>query len=67
MDEALDVAAETGWALYELPPRDTVRTDREAVEAVAANYARETTRAAAVLGGSSAGAMACGVVRLRAE
>jgi hypothetical protein len=31
----LDTAAETGWALYELPARHTVRTDREAVQAVA--------------------------------
>ncbi|HEY0699268.1 MAG TPA: AAA domain-containing protein [Micromonospora sp.] len=29
-DAALDMAASTGWALYELPARHTVRTDREA-------------------------------------
>jgi hypothetical protein len=36
VDTVLDEAASTGWALYELPPRHTVRTDREAVAAVAA-------------------------------
>ncbi len=35
MDRALDLAAEHGWALFELPPRHTVRTDGEAVTAVA--------------------------------
>ena len=39
-DEALELAAETGWALYELPPRYTVRTDAEAVGACAALAAR---------------------------
>jgi hypothetical protein len=33
VDEALDLAAGSGWALYELPARHTVRTDAEAVEA----------------------------------
>lgn len=36
VDEALSVAAQTGWALFELPARHTVRTDREAVLACAA-------------------------------
>jgi hypothetical protein len=40
LDEALELAAETGWALYELPPRYTVRTDAEAVHACAALAAR---------------------------
>jgi hypothetical protein len=35
IDRALDLAAEHGWALFELPARHTVRTDREAVAAVA--------------------------------
>jgi AAA domain len=34
-DAVLDIAAETGWGLLELPERRTVRTDPEAVEAVA--------------------------------
>jgi len=34
-DEAIDIAAEWGWALYELPARHTVRTDAEAVQACA--------------------------------
>ncbi|MCK2239732.1 MULTISPECIES: AAA domain-containing protein [unclassified Crossiella] len=33
-DETLDTAARTGWALYELPARHTLRTDTEAVHAV---------------------------------
>jgi AAA domain len=40
LDDALELAAETGWALYELPPRHTVRTDAEAVGACAALAAR---------------------------
>jgi hypothetical protein len=35
LDSVLDTAAESGWALLELPARHTVRTDREAVSAVA--------------------------------
>ena len=34
-DEAIDMAAASGWALYELPARHTVRTDGEAVAACA--------------------------------
>ncbi|GII78838.1 helicase [Sphaerisporangium rufum] len=34
-DRALEEAAASGWALYELPDRHTVRTDAEAVRAVA--------------------------------
>lgn len=34
-DRVLDIAAETGWGLLELPERRTVRTDPEAVAAVA--------------------------------
>jgi hypothetical protein len=36
VDETLQVAADTGWALYELPARHTVRTDGEAASACAA-------------------------------
>jgi AAA domain len=35
LDEALGLAADSGWVLYELPPRHTVRTDTEAVWACA--------------------------------
>ncbi len=35
-DEPIETAAATGWALYELPARHTVRTDGEAVLACAA-------------------------------
>ncbi|MDH2426247.1 AAA family ATPase [Sphaerisporangium sp. TRM90804] len=34
-DRALEEAAASGWALYELPERHTVRTDADAVRAVA--------------------------------
>jgi AAA domain len=40
IDRALDLAAETGWALHELPARHTVRTDTEALEACADLAAR---------------------------
>jgi hypothetical protein len=35
VDDVLDLAAQTGWGLLELPARSTVRTDVEAVRAVA--------------------------------
>ncbi|EFC81380.1 AAA domain-containing protein [Parafrankia sp. EUN1f] len=35
VDDVLDVAATTGWGLLELPARHTMRTDAEAVAAVA--------------------------------
>ncbi|MEU8272521.1 AAA family ATPase [Sphaerisporangium sp. NPDC049002] len=44
-DAALEEAAESGWALYELPSRHTVRTDAEAVQAVAVLAARLLQRA----------------------
>jgi len=34
-DRVIDIAADTGWGLLELPARHTVRTDPEAVHAVA--------------------------------
>jgi hypothetical protein len=46
VDEALDTAARTGWALYELPARHTVRTDCEAADAAAALAARLLSRGA---------------------
>ncbi|WP_327092887.1 AAA family ATPase [Nonomuraea sp. NBC_01738] len=45
-DRALEEAARSGWALYELPERHTVRTDAEAVQAVAALAARLLQRGA---------------------
>jgi hypothetical protein len=33
LDVAIEVAAESGWAMYELPARHTLRTDSEAVAA----------------------------------
>ena len=35
VDDAIERAAEHGWALYELPARHTLRTDAEAVQACA--------------------------------
>lgn len=46
VDEALDVAAATGWAFYELPERHTIRTDAEAVGALAALVDRLLERGA---------------------
>ncbi|MEZ0070045.1 hypothetical protein ABIA32_006093 [Streptacidiphilus sp. MAP12-20] len=43
-DDVLDTAAESGWGLLELPARHTVRTDPEAVAAVAAVVARLLAR-----------------------
>jgi hypothetical protein len=40
LDLAVETAAARGWALYELPARQTVRTDAEAVGACAALAAR---------------------------
>ncbi|WP_233288902.1 AAA family ATPase [Kitasatospora sp. MBT63] len=40
VDAAIDEAAEHGWALLELPARHTVRTDPQAVAAVAATVRR---------------------------
>ncbi|MFB4291273.1 AAA family ATPase [Nonomuraea sp. ATR24] len=45
-DRALEEAARSGWALLELPNRHTVRTDGEAVEAVALLAARLLQRGA---------------------
>jgi hypothetical protein len=35
LDETVEMAAASGWALYELPARQTIRTDQEAVSACA--------------------------------
>jgi hypothetical protein len=43
-DEAIDLAAGTGWALYELPARQTIRTDAEAVAACASIAERALQR-----------------------
>ncbi|MBF9070547.1 AAA domain-containing protein [Streptacidiphilus fuscans] len=48
-DEVLDVAAASGWGLLELPQRHTVRTDPEAVAAVAAVVARLLARGGSTL------------------
>jgi hypothetical protein len=45
-DRALQVAADTGWALYELPHRHTLRTDAEAIDACAELAARVLLRGA---------------------
>ncbi|WP_157762459.1 AAA domain-containing protein [Nocardia yamanashiensis] len=48
LDSALDEAALSGWAWYELPARHTIRTDSEAVAAVAALTIRLLERGAVV-------------------
>jgi AAA domain len=45
-DEAIELAARTGWALYELPARHTLRTDAEAATACATLAARVLERGA---------------------
>jgi energy-coupling factor transporter ATP-binding protein EcfA2 len=45
-DRALQTAGDTGWALYELPHRHTLRTDAEAVDACAELAARLLLRGA---------------------
>jgi AAA domain len=45
-DATLDMAAETGWALHELPARHTIRTDPEAADAAAGLAARILGRGA---------------------
>ena len=45
-DVALEMTAESGWALYELPARHTVRTDSEAASACADLAARILQRGA---------------------
>lgn len=45
-DAAVDLAAATGWALYELPARHTLRTDVEAAAACAALAVRMLERGA---------------------
>jgi len=45
-DLALQTAADSGWALYELPHRHTLRTDAEAVDACAELAARVLLRGA---------------------
>ncbi|MET9214890.1 MULTISPECIES: AAA domain-containing protein [unclassified Nocardia] len=46
IDAVLEEAAATGWGWYELPARHTLRTDREAVHALAAIAARLIERGA---------------------
>ncbi|WP_194829044.1 AAA domain-containing protein [Nocardia sp. XZ_19_231] len=46
IDAVLAEAAESGWGWYELPARHTLRTDREAVAAIAAIAARLIERGA---------------------
>ena len=50
-DDVLDIAAASGWGLYELPARHTIRTDSEAVEATAALAVRVLQRGAVAVSG----------------
>ena len=49
LDQAVDTAAATGWALYELPARYTLRTDAETVQACALLAARLLQRGATAI------------------
>ncbi|WP_280366720.1 AAA domain-containing protein [Nocardia wallacei] len=46
VDDTIEVAARTGWALHQLPARHTLRTDTEAVHAIASITARLLERGA---------------------
>jgi hypothetical protein len=48
VDDTLEMAAQTGWALYELPARHAVRTDIEAVDAITDLAVRVIQRSAVV-------------------
>ena len=52
VDATLDEAARSGWALLELPARHTIRTDAEAVAAVAATARRLLERGAVARSGA---------------
>jgi hypothetical protein len=54
LDLALQTAAATGWALYELPHRHTLRTDAEAIGACAELAARLLLRGAVAVSERSA-------------
>jgi hypothetical protein len=55
LDQTLDLAAETGWALHELPAKHTVRTDAEALDACAGLAVRLVRREATVFDPGYAG------------
>ncbi|WP_203858066.1 AAA domain-containing protein [Plantactinospora mayteni] len=55
VDEALEMAAATGWALYELPARHTLRTDGEAAAACARLALRVLERGAVAVSERSPG------------
>jgi AAA domain len=57
LDLALETAAESGWALYELPHRHTLRTDGEAVRACARLAARLLERGAHTMSERAAGSL----------
>jgi hypothetical protein len=44
VDDVIGVAARTGWGFYELPARNTIRTDAEAIQATAAIATRVLQR-----------------------
>ncbi|MGK5681076.1 AAA family ATPase [Actinoplanes sp. URMC 104] len=57
LDDVLDVAAETGWGLHELPARFTIRTDAEAASACAELAVRALAREAVTSSESGGGAL----------
>jgi hypothetical protein len=66
VDDVLDVAASSGWGLLELPARHTMRTDSEAVAAVAAVARRLVERGAVARSGASSTAVTPGRVAVGA-
>jgi len=66
VDAVLDVAASSGWGYLELPARHTMRTDAEAVAAVAAVATRFVERGAMARSGSSSDVVTPGRVAVGA-
>ena len=63
-DEVLELAASSGWALYELPARHTVRTDSEAVAACAELAARLLQRGCVAYSDTAPGGALAGPGRI---
>lgn len=64
LDQAIEIAASTGWALYELPARHTVRTDVEAATACVALAARIVQRGAIAVSEHKTGGARVGAERI---
>jgi hypothetical protein len=64
LDEVIDLAAASGWALYELPARHTIRTDSDATAACAALAERILQRGLVCYSGQAPGGELAGPGRI---